>query len=92
MKLLSRTAFICNILFLVCVLVQHTHDFIGQKDLTGIIVILGWLISPFLNLSLHIVVIVRWVKKQEVHLPGWLLSINFLILLVQLYIYFFSTL
>lgn len=92
MKLLAKTAFICNILFLVCVLVQHTHDFIGQKDFTNIIVILGWLISPFLNLSLHIIVVVKWVTKKQVHLPGWLLISNFLILLAQLYIYFFSTL
>lgn len=92
MKLLAKTAFICNILFLVCILVQRTHDFIGQQDLTNITVILGWIIAPFLNFILHIVVIVRWLSKKQFHLSPWLLISNFLILLIQLYIYFFSTL
>jgi hypothetical protein len=92
MKLLAKTAFICNILFLVCVLVQHTYDFIGQQDLKSTIIILGWIIAPFLNLIFFISFSILWAIGKKQILPPWLLISNLLILIAQVYIYFIAPL
>lgn len=84
----SRFAFICNILFLVCLLIQRTHDFIGSKDVTGVIITLGWFISPLLNLLVNILYATRALSKKPLGAPVWLVMTNFLFLLLQVFIHF----
>lgn len=84
----SRLAFICNLLFLVCVAIQHTHDFIARQELSGLIIILGWFTAPFLNLAVNIWQGVLLIKKRQAMLPVWLAVVNFSFLLLQFFIYF----
>lgn len=83
-----RITIICNILFLYCLFVQRYSNIIYQTDLNALIVILGWMIAPFLNLFIHIWCGVRIFKKALIKLPVWMIVFNFFILILQIYIYF----
>lgn len=84
----SRLAFICNLLFVVCLAIQRTHDFIGRQEVSGIIVVLGWFIAPFLNLAVNIWCGILLIKRKQVVLPVWLTIANLSFLLLQFFIYF----
>lgn len=83
----ARLAFLCNMLFLVCVIIQRTHDFIHQADISNIIIILGWMVAPFLNLLVNIWYGIVLINKSTNLLSLWLGLANFLFLLAQIYIY-----
>jgi len=85
---LSRLAFICNCLFLVCLIMQRTQDIIPSQDLKGLIIIMGWFIGPFLNLALHIWLLGLLVYQRANLLPRWLVLANLLFLIAQFLIYF----
>jgi len=80
---ISRVGVICNVLFLYCLLVRHTKDFIGNADVNSIIITLGWGASFFINLFLGILWLFMVVRKQKVMVPLWLLVVNVLMLVVQ---------
>lgn len=84
----SRLALICNLLFVVCLVIQRTHDFIGRQEVSGVIVVMGWFIAPFLNLFVNAWYGVRLIKKQPVLLPKWLIIVNLSMLLLQFFICF----
>lgn len=91
MKLLrfsAQLAFICNLFFIVCFMIQRTSDFIGQADLSSIVIILGWLVAPILNVVVNI--FYGWIllSKSQLRLPLWLAWCNFLVLIIQFYITF----
>ncbi len=81
---LSRLAFICNILFLYCLLVTKTKDFIDNKDVNSIIIILGWFVSPFLNMGVNFFGIVLFMQKKLDKTPKWLFFINLVIFIFQI--------
>ena len=83
----ARLAFLCNLLFLICVIIQRTHDFIHQADISNIIIILGWMLAPFLNLGVNIWHVILLFKKSAIRLPLWLGLANLLFLLAEIYIY-----
>lgn len=84
----SRFAFICNIFFVVCLLVQRTHDFIGQKDISGVVITLGWFISPLLNLLVCILYTSLFLSRKPLNVATWLVVANFVFLFLQLFIHF----
>ncbi|MFY7900620.1 MAG: hypothetical protein ACOVNY_10585, partial [Chitinophagaceae bacterium] len=75
----SRLAFICNMLFLYCLLVTKTKDFIDNKDVNSIVIILGWFISPFLNMVVNFLGISLLLQKKTGNTPKWLLIVNWVI-------------
>jgi len=83
----ARLAFLCNLLFLVCVIIQRTHDFIHQADISNIIIILGWMVAPFLNLLVNIWYGIMLMNKSANRLPLWLGLANLLFLLAEIYVY-----
>lgn len=83
----ARLALICNCLFLVCLLIQRTHDFIHQKDISNVVIILGWMVAPFLNLVVNIWYGLLLLIKLTIRIPIWMALINIAILILQLYIY-----
>ncbi|MES2005966.1 MAG: hypothetical protein V4450_15715 [Bacteroidota bacterium] len=85
---LARLALICNVLFLLCLLIQRTHDFIGIKDVNGVIIVLGWLLAPFVNLAANIGYLMRVMNKRAVNIPVWLAITNLLFLLLQFFVHF----
>ncbi|MCW3088469.1 MAG: hypothetical protein JWQ78_1855 [Sediminibacterium sp.] len=84
----SRFAFICNLLFLVCLVVQRTHDFIGSKEVSGVVITLGWFVAPFLNLAVCLWYSARLVSRKPLNLPNWLVLMNFGFLLLQFFIHY----
>ena len=84
---ISRLALLCNICFLICIIIQRTHDFIGIETVNSYIISLGWFVSPFLNLFATIYLIVGLLRKKNT-LPIWLAITNALFLLLQFFVHF----
>jgi hypothetical protein len=85
---LARMALICNVLFLICLVMQRTEDLITIESIKSPIIILGWLLAPFVNLAANIGYFIRLLMKRESNLPVWLGVTNFLFLFLQLFIHF----
>jgi len=85
---LSRFALICNFLFVFCLVVQYTHDFIHSDSVSGIIITLGWVLAPFINLAVCILYLVRFLARKPLGARPWLALLNFLFLLVQVFKHF----
>ena len=73
---------------MVCLVVQRTHDFIGSKDINGIIITLGWLVSPLLNLLVSIVYLSKFLSKKPLGVPMWLAMSNVFFMVLQIFIHF----
>jgi hypothetical protein len=90
---LSRIAFICNIFFLLTVLLQW-RNIIGDERVTSTVVIIGYffavfLFNPVVNLSYLITLMRR--RSLFSFIPCWLVLANFIFLLLQLqYILFLN--
>lgn len=85
---LARLALICNGLFLVCLVLQRTPTLIQVQNITSIIVILGWLLAPFVNLAAVIAWLVRRLQNKLVNFPVWLAVTNLLLLFIQIFVHF----
>ncbi|SJZ52908.1 hypothetical protein [Sediminibacterium ginsengisoli] len=90
----SRFAFICNLFFLVCVIIQRIHfangspGFAGQQEISGIVIVLGWFVSPFLNLGVNTSYAILLINRKPFRLPRWLAFANLFFLILQFFIYF----
>jgi hypothetical protein len=85
---LARLALLCNLFFLVCLVMQRTADLIGAQDVKSVIIILGWFLAPFVNLWANIAWLIRLLRKKQVNLPVWLAVTNLLFLVLELFIHF----
>ncbi len=83
----TRMAFICNMLFILCLIIQRTYDFIPNKDLSGMIVLLGWIVAPIQNLIANIWYGMVLLSKSTIRLPLWLAVTNLVLLAVQFIVY-----
>ena len=92
----SQVALICNVVFLFCVLLRYV-TLIRDPVLISITLILGWIMSFWINAAVNLgiaVVLGRrlWTRTpgplRPVELPLWLLLANLGIGLVQVYYYF----
>jgi hypothetical protein len=83
----SRMAFICNILFIFCLIVQRTYDFIPNKDLSAMVVLLGWIVAPIQNLIANIWYGLVLVSKSTIRLPLWIAVTNMLLLIIQFIVF-----
>lgn len=90
---LSRVAFICNLFFLLTVLLQW-RNLIGDERIASTVVIIGYffaifLFNPIVNISYGIVLVGR--RSLVSIVPRWLALANFIFLLLQLqYILFLN--
>lgn len=80
---LNRLALICNILFLVCLVLQRTQDFITNQDLSGLIIILGWLLSFLLSVIVNFWTAILLLKKREIGVPHWLVVTNLIFFIIE---------
>jgi hypothetical protein len=85
---LARVALVCNVLFLACLVLQRTPDLIGSQAVKGTVIVLGWFLAPFINLSANIGYLIRVMGKKPENLPVWLAVTNLLFLLFQFFIHF----
>lgn len=89
---LSRLALICNVFFLLTVLLQW-RNLVEDKAALSTILIIGYvfamLINPLVNLFYIGLILFR--KPLRTTVPGWLVVTNFIFLIVQLqYILFLN--
>lgn len=81
---LSRVALLCNVLFVYCWLMQKTTvSVFSSKDVNAVILILGYLTSPFLNMAINIWWLILLTKKQRPLTPTWLLRTNLTLFIFQ---------
>jgi len=83
----TRMAFICNMLFILCLIIQRTYDFIPNKDLSSMVVLLGWMVAPIQNLIANIWYGLVLVSKSTIRLPQWIAVFNLSLLIIQMFVY-----
>jgi len=97
MKLFSKLTFICNISFIVFIVLRYI-DINNKKVkvddnitplpfITGSLVVLGQL-AIFINIIFCLVVLILMLSKKLKQIPKWLVIANFIILLFQFYYFF----
>ena len=89
LRFLSRVAFICNICFLLAILVRYTPS-PPEGHLISTIIVLGFLVGIILNILVNIWLLIAWIAKGAMNIiPLWLRIGNGLFFVIQLYILFF---
>ena len=97
MKLFSKIAFICNVSFVAFIILGYV-EFNNKKNkvddniiplpfVTGTLVVLGQF-AIFINLLFCLVVLFRMLSKKLIQMPHWLVIVNFIFLLVQVFYFF----
>src|SRR5215218_3511832 len=83
---LSRIAFICNLVFVLCLLLQWKYIYLNQA-LTSTLIITGLFLAPFVfNPVCNLCYLLLLIRKKPLPLlvPKWLAWSNFIFLLVQI--------
>jgi hypothetical protein len=86
----ARVAFICNLFFILCLLLRHTH-FTIPPGFNEFVIITGWVLSVFINAIFALWVAVVALNKKETGIPRWLLVVNLFLFLFQIFYRVFST-
>jgi hypothetical protein len=86
---LARVAFICNVLFLLCLIILFTKDFIHSEFFKSIIIVLGWFLSFPVNFTVNTTEIVLLLSRKPSQTPNWLRIFNFIVFILQIIIFFF---
>jgi hypothetical protein len=91
LRFLSRIAFICNLCLLLSWPMRY-YSFIQDHALQSTIIIAGMVLSFFMNGLVNILYAVLLIRKKPLaaFVPVWLVTINFLFLIFQLYIILFG--
>jgi hypothetical protein len=94
MRFFSKFAFICNICFIVFVIMQYlerSNKVNGKMDvavplefLKGSVAVLG-VVSLLVNGVFCFFVLVSMVAKSQTKLPRWIIIFNFIALLAEIY-------
>ncbi len=64
----ARVAVICNIFFIVCLVLRAANLPLGE-GIKAFIIVTGYPLSFFINLSIHIILISLFLSKKPVSLP-----------------------
>ncbi len=87
---LARVTFICNLFFVICLLMRHTHFTVSQA-LREFVIITGWILSVLLNFVFVLSAVVMLARKKEIVVPVWLLAVNTFFFLFQILYRFIFT-
>jgi len=91
LSFLSRVAFICNLAFVLSLLLQW-KPFISNEALLSTIVVIGYFLAPLVfNPVVNIIYLIFLIRRNplQASLPRWLVMANFGFLLVQLFFVLF---
>ena len=86
---LQRVTFICNLLFILCLVIKYSQNFITNKDVQGFIIILGWVVSFILNIIVNLWETILLYNRKIAIGPYWLRGFNFIVFLFQIAYYFY---
>src|SRR5258706_6934657 len=89
---LYRVAFICNIFFVLCMIIRYTNaDKIIPQPLIELSTILGWVFSPVINLVCIFISVVLVIKKGKgLTIPLWLIVANLFFFVSEIFYFFIS--
>jgi hypothetical protein len=84
---LLRVAFLCNLFFIVCVILRY-KNVIDDQSLKGFIVVVGWLIAPVVTVTVNVILLSSYILKRIPldFIPKWLIVVNIIMQLAQLII------
>lgn len=87
---LSRFVFICNIFFLICLFINLFMVF-DQADklglLAGIIIVMGMILAPILNMGLNLWFIMLLLSRKQITVGKFFTGFNFIVLVIQIIYY-----
>src|SRR5436853_7912475 len=86
---LARVAFICNLLFLLCLLILFTEDFIRIEFFKSIIIVFGWFLSFPVNFTVNATEVTLVLSRKLSPTHNWLRIFNFIVVILQIIIFFF---
>lgn len=87
---LQRVAFICNLLFILCLVIRYTDNFIPNEEIRKTVIILGWIVSFILNWIVNIWEAVLLFNRKIAIGPKLMRTFNFLIFLFQIFYFFIA--
>ena len=88
LRFLFKFAFICNVFFIVCMILRYSHaDRYLFQALIGISLILGW-IAPLINLISFILALILISRIRRKQIPLWLLYTNIICFILEIYFFF----
>jgi hypothetical protein len=80
-------AFLCNLFFVMCLILQRMPHNLVDNPLTKYIVVLGWLLSFILNFIVNIWWLITYISKLSKPYLKWLFVTNTLFFLFQILYY-----
>jgi hypothetical protein len=90
LKFLSRVAFVCNVCF-VLVLLMHWYPVLkeGPAPVTATVAVLGIAVALIINSLVNVCILIYILRYRQgwKHFPAWLIIANFLFLLPQLILF-----
>jgi hypothetical protein len=92
LRILFRLAFICNIFFIVCLLLRYSHaDNVIPQPLIELSAILGWFFSPVINLATVTIALVRVLRRgRGIFVPTWLIAFNLIFFIGEIFYFFLA--
>jgi hypothetical protein len=85
LSLLAKVAFICNICLLLLILSKY-FSFLPEGNFKNTLAILGYAFSFVVNAVVNIWVMLLFIFKKQNLLPRWLLLLNGLFFILQIYL------
>ncbi len=85
----ARVAFICNLLFIVCLFLRYTTITLPEA-VNGFIILAGWILSVFLNIFVNVSLLLLSLRQKSSGMPFWLRAFNLFLFLFQVF-YFMLT-
>jgi hypothetical protein len=86
---LSKVTFICNLCFILCLVIRHTQ-LAFSADFTSFVIIQGWLLSVVFNVLFGVAIITARTRQIPLDIPVWLVSFNFAAMFFQIVYYLFN--
>jgi len=88
LRILFRLAFICNIFFIICIIMRFTTlpGYIPQP-LVEFSIILGWA-APLINFLNFVLALIFLSRIRQRQIPFWLLYVNIICFLIQIFFFF----
>ena len=76
---LQRVTFICNLLFLLCLVILYAGNFIENYEAQSLVIILGFVGSLILGFIVNLWEIILLFNRKHSTVPVWLRTFNFIL-------------
>jgi hypothetical protein len=90
MKFFSRITLICNVCFLLALILKTIKGIDDNQFVTGTIAVLGLLLAVILNVLLLLISLFLFLTKKGDLIPRSLFLINMLCFILQIFYFFYT--